>query len=70
MRRLIQGSRYIPLSREEIAHIKNIVASSTYSSRDINNALMDYGSLTNKKTYHEVRDLGLDFGVGRWSDMQ
>lgn len=68
MRRLLHGSRYIPLSGDQILTIKEIVASSKYSSRDINNALMDYGSMTNKKTYDEVKGLGLDFGIGRWSE--
>ena len=63
MRRLIHGSRHVTLSGEEILEIKQIVASGKYPSRDINNALMDYGSMTNKKSYTEVVALGLDFGV-------
>lgn len=63
MRRLIKGSRQIPLDPDDIGLVKEYVFVSKYSSRDINNALMDYGSLTNKKSYDAIRALDLDFGI-------
>ena len=56
MRRVFNGSQYIPLEPGIREKIEDEFTKMGFSGRAINNALMDYGSSVNKKSYQLLKN--------------
>jgi endonuclease III len=68
MRRILNGSQYIPLGPWIREQIEEEFAQMGFSGRAINNALMDYGSSANKKNYQTLETEWLLLKYGQFEE--
>ena len=68
MRRILNGSQYVPLGPWVREQIEEEFTQMGFSGRAINNALMDYGSSANKKNYQMLCTEWLLLGYGQFEE--